>query len=1144
MCAGAGSTSIDTDPFPACPCSADACMLASSQAAPVRKGDDVIHVQRSAPRLRPAALIVPAVILGAVVLGAAAPLARADTFLVNTGADDELNPPAGSLRAAVLAAQPGDVIEFVQNLTVRLETGFDVLEAADSLTIRGPVTLRTTGGAGGIVVHANSFTLADVRLEDTVVVVGRSDAEPPLLDLALLDCTIAAFTRMDVGNTIDARIERCRFEGARRQGDPYLALGDSEGTSVIGCTFGPDAPVTIGAARGVTFAGNTTEGGAVTIRAPDGGIAQNVFGGGVTVSVVPSPDVQPGDVLLVLGNRAAALTVQRTGVVVGDNVVGPDAVPLRLRGPRAKSPLVTGRRAPLLQVLALEPLQSTRPDVLGPVDVSGNEVTGGPAGLLVRDATGGAVAFNVSNNTVRDCETTGLAVLDLANALVAGNTVADIAPRSGKKAALGLLVDGSGAGVEVRGNTVQRVAGTGVRIAGPADVVLSGTTVEDCTGYGIETSGAPGTVAADANGVTRCARGGVRVARRWTATFTGGAITDNGKDGVSADAQARLTLTSVEVTGNTRDGVAFGKRAVGAVDTSHVAGNGAAGVRIQGRATVRVLGTTTGANGGVGIDIDPKGATANRKRKKGNDDFDFPEMAFVAERRRLEGTCTPGATVEVFEADDSGQGVVLLGSVVVAQDGTFAFPADGPLDCADGTPLVATATRIDGRVTSEFSDVSVCEQPVIPILRASQNSLGAGPQSFAEIRSYGVINSWAGRAISDDGRYVVFATRDPTMNAGDPVFGAADTNGALDVFVHDAVTRTTVHASNVPGGGFATSQSGSGYEAGSCATLSGDGRFVFYASSSSDFVDLFGFAYAGMLRRDLQTGAVLPFGQIPSQSGPPGGVEPATNRDGSLCAFVHTSTYYREDDLNLSADVYLWTGGASFEHVSRAYDGSVGFGGAQGRTGACHSPRLSGDGNVVAFVSVLQGLVENGPSDFQPRVYVRNRSADTIDVASRGPAGELAVAAEFALSDGGRYVAFVTNAALVAEDTDTTGDVYVRDLQAGTTSLVSVEAEGDTVARTAFRPSISDDGNLVAFEFRRTSNPNSVREVWLRDRAAGTTVRLSGGRDGAVNSHGEYPVLTPDGHFCVFVSTQPDLIEDDDNLQQDVFRRDLRASTD
>ena len=77
--------------------------------------------------------------------------------------------------------------------------------------------------------------------------------------------------------------------------------------------------------------------------------------------------------------------------------------------------------------------------------------------------------------------------------------------------------------------------------------------------------------------------------------------------------------------------------------------------------------------------------------------------------------------------------------------------------------------------------------------------------------------------ISDDGRLVAFPSEDGQLVPG-------DTNGDLDVFVHDRSTGITRRVS-VTTGGSQVNPGGSNW-----ATLSGDGRYVAFGSNSGGLV--------------------------------------------------------------------------------------------------------------------------------------------------------------------------------------------------------------------------------------------------------------------------------------------------------------------
>src|SRR5205823_6032296 len=103
-------------------------------------------------------------------------------------------------------------------------------------------------------------------------------------------------------------------------------------------------------------------------------------------------------------------------------------------------------------------------------------------------------------------------------------------------------------------------------------------------------------------------------------------------------------------------------------------------------------------------------------------------------------------------------------------------------------------------------------------------------------------------------------------------------------------------------------------------------------------------------------------------------------------------------------------------------------------------------------------------------VFVRDRQTNITTLVSRatGAAGAKGNGVSFdpSISADGRFVAFVSAASnLDPADTDTGVDVFVRDLLANTTTLVS-RATGAAGAKgngVSFEPSVSADGRFVAF---------------------------------------------------------------------------------
>jgi len=149
-----------------------------------------------------------------------------------------------------------------------------------------------------------------------------------------------------------------------------------------------------------------------------------------------------------------------------------------------------------------------------------------------------------------------------------------------------------------------------------------------------------------------------------------------------------------------------------------------------------------------------------------------------------------------------------------------------------------------------------------------------------------------------------------------------------------------------------------------------------------------------------------------------------------------------------------------------------------------------------------------------------------------------------ALSPDGKYVAFSSYASnLVPNDTNGTEDIFVRDRQLGTTSRVSVSS-GETQATggDSYNASISADGRYVTFQSFATDlvadDTNGSSDIFVRDRQLGTTVRVSVDNAGTqVNGDSLHPAISPNGRFVGFQSVSFKLTANDTNGVSDVFLR-------
>jgi Tol biopolymer transport system component len=157
-----------------------------------------------------------------------------------------------------------------------------------------------------------------------------------------------------------------------------------------------------------------------------------------------------------------------------------------------------------------------------------------------------------------------------------------------------------------------------------------------------------------------------------------------------------------------------------------------------------------------------------------------------------------------------------------------------------------------------------------------------------------------------------------------------------------------------------------------------------------------------------------------------------------------------------------------------------------------------------------------------------------------------------AVSGDGRFVAFWSMAALVPDDTNGMGDVYLRDRDtdadgifdehgAVATARVSVADDESQGNGGSGHPDVSDDGRYVAFDSWATNlvtnDSNAKGDVFVRDRVAGTTGRVSVGVFGQGNGDSTEPAMSSDGQTVGFQSFASNLAWWDTNSTSDVFVR-------
>jgi Tol biopolymer transport system component len=362
------------------------------------------------------------------------------------------------------------------------------------------------------------------------------------------------------------------------------------------------------------------------------------------------------------------------------------------------------------------------------------------------------------------------------------------------------------------------------------------------------------------------------------------------------------------------------------------------------------------------------------------------------------------------------------------------------------------------------------------------------------------------------------------------VLGLSTTIG-VDAFAWgQETTCVSVDASGAPGDDWSQE-----------SAISADGRFVAFSSSATNLVAGDTNATGDVFVRDRSTGQTELVSVDSSGVRSDGwSMEPAISADGRTVAFSSVATSLVADDTNAETDVFVRDRATGItERVS------VDSAGAEANDSS-DWPSLSADGRMVAFSSGATNLVPND-TNANWDVFVRDRETGITERVSVDSTGAEVHGLSFwpSISADGRFVTFSSYASdLVANDTNGLCDVFVHDRATGTTERVSVDSAGAQAQKgDSFYSRISDDGRYAVFQSRATNlvanDANDVDDVFVRDRATGTTERVSvDSAGGEADYGGQGPVISGNGRFVAFSSDATNLDAGDTNGWEDCFVHD------
>lgn len=491
----------------------------------------------------------------------------------------------------------------------------------------------------------------------------------------------------------------------------------------------------------------------------------------------------------------------------------------------------------------------------------------------------------------------------------------------------------------------------------------------------------------------------------------------------------------------------------------------------------------------------------------------------------------------------------------------FAYDLPFPEFSADGRQLLFQSEMILGRQADENQafDVFLADLGTGALTTVSVAADTANPTT--PDGSSSTLGQW----VSQDGRFVVFASLASDVLAG-------DTNGVRDVFRHDRQTGETRLVSRGLGGAYANATS-------TPLQISPDGRLVLFSSVADNLAPGDTNRLEDVFLADLEAGTVVLVSAKDGEdasSTSRGSSQALMSADGQRVFFLSTARdLVSGPSAGSTGNNLLLREPAQKRTRLLSRDTPGGLTGIQGRV---IQFGLTDDGARAYFsagFSAAADLYEFDLATDLPRRLTTDRVV-SFAVAPAGnrlayislpagvprrlilrelPSGAESVPLDFAtpapieplrFSRDGSSLVFVTAGALPAartgiEDTNSVSDVFHLDVVANVLRLISVGDQGQLGNGGANQPQISRDGRRIVFRSTASNlvagDANGLADAFLHDLTTRRSTLLSAnpatGRP--ANFLSTTPGLSDDGRFATFVSGASDLVTSDFNGAADVF---------
>ncbi|MBA9064546.1 VCBS repeat-containing protein [Methylobacterium fujisawaense] len=393
--------------------------------------------------------------------------------------------------------------------------------------------------------------------------------------------------------------------------------------------------------------------------------------------------------------------------------------------------------------------------------------------------------------------------------------------------------------------------------------------------------------------------------------------------------------------------------------------------------------------------------------------------------------------------------------------------------------------------------------------------------------------------LSADGNTLVFASDADNLVDG-------DTNAKRDIFSKDlrtgVVTRLTAVGSTEANGDSDR------------FNLSPDGKKLVFVSDASNLVDGDTNDTADVFVKDLDTEAIIRLSAPSDGSTPTGTISfgrsaleytlgsPKFSSDGKEILFSSEVSNLVSGDNNNAIDGFVWNSNTG--KITRITTTSENLESVTGHGNG--DPVLSPDGKKVAFISYSDNMVPDDTNDTFD-IFVKDLDSGAVTRVSTSSKNEQANGpSQYSIfTPDSKKIIFVSDASnLVADDTNSSPDIFIKDLETGTTTRISVGSNGEQLSlRGDLDPVLSPDGTKLAFVDDATGMAYVKNLVTQELIPVAPVPRTSDPISHPSAAESQRLAFSPDGSELIFASIDDTLVADDKNNAIDIFKVRIEQTT-